>query len=56
MLQGRDFSNVSLRHEQAAAAPVALAQLPPLAAGFTGREEELAQVAGLLDPARGPGR
>ena len=34
-----------------AAAPVALAQLPPLAAGFTGRDDELAALAGLLDPA-----
>ena len=34
---------------------MALAQLPPLAAGFTGREAELAQVAGLLDPAAGAG-
>jgi NB-ARC domain len=37
--------------QQAAAAPVALAQLPPLAVGFTGRDGELAQVAALLDPA-----
>ena len=34
---------------------MALAQLPPLVAGFTGREAELAQVAGLLDPAAGAG-
>ena len=34
----------------AAAAPVALAQLPQLAAGFTGRQTELAQAAELLDP------
>ena len=40
---------------QAAAAPVALAQLPALVAGFTGREDELAQIAGLLDPAAGAG-
>jgi tetratricopeptide (TPR) repeat protein len=40
---------------QAAAAPVALAQLPPLAAGFTGREAELAQVALLLDPSAAAG-
>ncbi len=32
-------------------APTALAQLPPLAAGFTGRDDELAVLAGLLDPA-----
>jgi tetratricopeptide (TPR) repeat protein len=36
---------------QAAAAPVALAQLPPVTAGFTGRDDELAVLAGLLDPA-----
>ena len=41
--------------QQAAAAPVALAQLPPLAAGFTGREGELGRVAGLLSPSAGPG-
>jgi tetratricopeptide (TPR) repeat protein len=39
----------------AAATPVALAQLPPLAAGFTGREAELAQVAGLLAPSAAAG-
>ena len=36
---------------QAAVAPRALAQLPALVTGFTGREAELARVAGLLDPA-----
>jgi hypothetical protein len=52
ILQGRDFRGVHIGDVvQAAAAPVALAQLPPLAAGFTGRESELAQMAGLLDPA-----
>jgi hypothetical protein len=40
---------------RAAAAPRALAQLPALVTGFTGREAELAQVAGLLDPAAGAG-
>jgi hypothetical protein len=34
------------------AAPTALAQLPPLAAGFTGRDDELAVLADLLNPAR----
>jgi tetratricopeptide (TPR) repeat protein len=34
-----------------AAAPVALAQLPAATAGFTGRDDELALLAGLLDPA-----
>ena len=36
------------------AAPTALAQLPAATAGFTGRDDELAVLAGLLDPA-GPG-
>jgi tetratricopeptide (TPR) repeat protein len=34
-----------------AAAPVALAQLPAAVAGFTGRQDELAVLASLLDPA-----
>jgi tetratricopeptide (TPR) repeat protein len=34
-----------------AAAPTALAQLPPVTAGFTGRDAELAVLVGLLDPA-----
>ena len=51
VLQGRDFSNLTFVTHQAAAAPVALAQLPALVAGFTGREAELAQLAGLLNPA-----
>jgi tetratricopeptide (TPR) repeat protein len=33
------------------AAPTALAQLPPEVTGFTGRDAELAVLAGLLDPA-----
>ena len=45
VLQGRD-----LTVRAAASAPVALAQLPPLVAGFTGRETELAMMTGLLDP------
>ena len=36
---------------QAAAAPTALAQLPPLTAGFTGRDAEMKALAGVLDPA-----
>ena len=32
------------------AAPTALAQLPPEVTGFTGRDDELAVLAGLLDP------
>src|ERR1700691_3137608 len=47
VLQARDVVNPTFVTNQAAAAPVALAQLPPLAAGFTGRDVELAQVAGL---------
>ena len=35
----------------AAAAPTALAQLPPPVAGFTGRDDELAVLERLLDPA-----
>jgi hypothetical protein len=55
VLQGLDFVNTTFVIMQAPAAPVALAQLPPLTVGFTGREAELAQVAGLLDPAGGAG-
>jgi hypothetical protein len=39
-----------------AAAPTALAQLPPGATGFTGRDGELALLAGLLDPDATGGR
>ena len=53
MLQARDVIQPTFVTSQAAAARVALDQLPPLASGFTGREVELAQVAGLLDPAAG---
>jgi hypothetical protein len=45
--------NVFVEQRVASAAPVALAQLPPLANGFTGRQAELAQIAELLDPAAG---
>jgi hypothetical protein len=55
LLQGRDFSNVTFNIGQAAAAPVALAQLPTLVSGFTGRKAELTQMAGLLDPAAAAG-
>jgi tetratricopeptide (TPR) repeat protein len=51
VLQARDIVNPTFVTNQAAAAPVALAQLPPLAAGFTGRDDELAQFAALLNPA-----
>jgi Mrp family chromosome partitioning ATPase len=47
--------NVFVEQRVAAAAPVALARLPPLASEFTGRQAELAQVAELLDPAAGSG-
>ena len=40
----------------AAAAPTALAQLPPPVTGFTGRDDDLAVLAGLLDPAGTAGR
>jgi hypothetical protein len=36
---------------QAAAAPMALARLPALEAGFTGRKAELEEITALLDPA-----
>ena len=52
VLMGRDFRDVHIGDVvQAAAAPVALAQLPALVAGFTGRNAELAQITALLDPA-----
>jgi tetratricopeptide (TPR) repeat protein len=50
VLQGRNFRNVQIVASQAAA-PVALAQLPPPVAGYAGREAELAQVAAMLSPA-----
>ena len=53
VLQGGQFNNPTFVTQQAAAAPVALAQLPPLAAGFTGRDEELEHIAGLLGTAAG---
>ena len=55
MVQARDFSDPTFSTNQAAAAPVALAQLPAPVAGFTGREAELAEVTGLLGPAAGAG-
>ena len=55
VLQGRDFSNLTFVTNQAGAVPVARAQLPALVAGFTGRETELARLAGLLNPAGGAG-
>jgi tetratricopeptide (TPR) repeat protein len=52
VFQGRDFRNVDidLTVQAAAAAPVALAQLPPQVVGFTGRGDELTLITGLLDP------
>ena len=55
VLQGRDFHNTTFNTIQAAAAPVALAQLPAPVAGFTGREDELAEITGLLAPTAGTG-
>ena len=55
VLQGRDFTGTTFVTSQAAAAPAALAQLPPLVTGFTGREVDLARVAGLLDPSAAAG-
>ena len=49
------FFNPTFITQQAASAPVARAQLPAPVAGFTGRRGELAEFAGLLDPARGTG-
>ncbi len=48
VLQGR---SIQVTFQLPAVAPVALAQLPPRVAGFTGREDELALLAGLLNPA-----
>ncbi len=48
VVQGRDNQAT---FQLPATAPVALAQLPPEVAGFTGRQDELAVLAGLLDPA-----
>jgi tetratricopeptide (TPR) repeat protein len=48
VLQGRD---IQATFHLPAAAPVALAQLPPAITGFTGRDGELVELAGLLDPA-----
>ena len=50
-----DVFNPTFIARQAAAAPMTLAHLPALVTGFTGREAELAQIAGLLDPAAGTG-
>ena len=51
VVQAREVNYPTFVTNQAAAAPVALAQLPAPVAGFTGRDAELAEVTGLLDPA-----
>jgi tetratricopeptide (TPR) repeat protein len=50
VMMGRDFDVVL-----PAPAPLALAQLPPLVAGFTGRERELEAMTRLLDPTEATG-
>jgi tetratricopeptide (TPR) repeat protein len=55
VLQGRNFINTTFVTGQAAAAPVALAQLPAPVAGFNGRDWELAQITSSLDPAAAGG-
>jgi tetratricopeptide (TPR) repeat protein len=52
VLQGRD---IQATFHLPAATPTALAQLPAATAGFTGRDGELAVLAGLLDPAGSAG-
>jgi len=52
VLQGRD---IKATFRLPPAAPVALAQLPPELPGFTGRDAELAVLAGLLDAAGAAG-
>src|ERR1035438_10836797 len=47
VLMGRD---IQAAFQRPATAPIALAQLPPEVTGFTGRDDELAVLAGLLDP------
>jgi len=49
---GREILDALARLDGArtAAAPTALAQLPPPVTGFTGRDDDLAVLAGLLDP------
>ena len=55
VLQGRDFSNVTITAVPASSAPIALAQLPALVTAFTGRDVELTEITTLLDPARNEG-
>jgi hypothetical protein len=55
VVQARDVFNPTFITQQAASAPVARAQLPAPVVGFTGRRGELAEFAGLLEPARDTG-
>jgi hypothetical protein len=56
VFQGQNFRDVRVTSVTwAAPVPVALAQLPPLASGFTGRGREIAEVVGLLSAAGGAG-
>lgn len=52
VLQGRDLSVVI---RPTAAAPIALAQLPPRVVGFVGRGDALQEITELLDPAAAAG-
>jgi tetratricopeptide (TPR) repeat protein len=56
VLQGQNFRDVHIGDAiQATSAPVALAQLPPLEAGFTGRDQEIAEIISLLTSASDAG-
>jgi len=55
VLQGRNFRDVTFNTVQAAAVPVALAQLPAPVTAFSGRQAELEQLTALLNPAAGAG-
>jgi tetratricopeptide (TPR) repeat protein len=52
VLMGQNFHDIHIETMvHTAAAPVALAQLPPIETGFTGRDRELAEITALLSPA-----
>jgi hypothetical protein len=51
----RQGGDIQATFQLPAAAPAALAQLPAATPGFTGRDDELATLAGLLDPSGTPG-
>ena len=56
VLQGKNFRDIHIENVvQAAPAPVARAQLPPLEAGFTGRGQEIAEIISLLSAASDAG-